>query len=199
MTFEARKQISKPLTQTCDHIWRASVHSEKQCACVRTERCSVYTNRHVHGSGHCLDVKLPENLRIAQDYEWRPDSSELDNNWDLVALTFPHESACTSGVWRFWRCRCYRWSHHSLSCHPSECQSCHWWSQDEELQHVGLSVHVEDEEDEKYVGQLKLNHSRCCRTAGSNVSFCLVRNFIGMWGTPLPWACWRLTRACADD
>ena len=80
MTFEAHKQIAKPLTQTCDHIWRASVHSEKKCTCVRTERCSVYTNRHVHGSCHCLDVELPEKLRSAQDYEWRPDLGELDNN-----------------------------------------------------------------------------------------------------------------------
>ena len=42
------------------------------------------------------------------------------------------------------------------------------------------SVHVEDEGDEKYVGQLKLNHSECCWIAGSNVVSCLVRNFIGM-------------------
>ena len=42
--------------------------------------------------------------------------------------------------------------------------------QDEELHHVGLSVHVEDEDDDKYVFQLKLNHSKCCWTARSNVS-----------------------------
>ena len=68
-----------------------------------------------------------------------------------------------------WRCRCYRWSHHSFSCHPSECHSCRWWSQDEELNHVGLSVHVEYKDDEKYIFQLKLNHSKSCWTAGSNV------------------------------
>ena len=117
--------------------------------------------------------RCQKNLRSAEDKEWRPDTSELDNNWDPVALTFPHESPCTSRVWRFWRCHCYRWSHHSLSCHPWECQSCHWWSQDEELHLVGLSVHIEDEEDEKYVGQLKLNHSKCFWTAGSNVYFVL--------------------------
>ena len=39
----------------------------------------------------------------------------------------------------------------------------------------GLFVHVEDEDDEKYVFQLKLNNSTCCWTAGSNVSLCLVR------------------------
>ena len=34
MTFEAHKQLVKPLGQTCDHIWRASVRSGKKCACV---------------------------------------------------------------------------------------------------------------------------------------------------------------------
>ena len=29
ITFQAHKQIVKPLSQTCDHIWRASVRSEK--------------------------------------------------------------------------------------------------------------------------------------------------------------------------
>ena len=38
MTLEAHKQIVEPFTQTCDHIWRASVRSEKKCACVRTVR-----------------------------------------------------------------------------------------------------------------------------------------------------------------
>ena len=38
--------------------------------------------------------------------------------------------------------------------------------------HVGLSVHVEDEDDEKYVFQMKLNHSKCCWTAGSNFLSC---------------------------
>ena len=41
MIFEAHKQIVKPLSQMCDHIWRASVRSENKCACVRTVRCSL--------------------------------------------------------------------------------------------------------------------------------------------------------------
>ena len=45
MTFEAHKQIVKPFNQTCTHIWRASVRSEKKCACVRTVRCCLYTTR----------------------------------------------------------------------------------------------------------------------------------------------------------
>ena len=49
-----------------------------------------------------------------------------------------------------------------------------------QLHHVGLSVHVEDEDDEKYVFQLKLNHSEKCWTAGSNASLCLVRKCIGV-------------------
>ena len=81
MTFEVHEQIVKPLSQTCDHIWRASVRSEKKCACVRTVRCCLYTSRPVHGSCHCPDAKLPEkNLRSAQDYKWTPDAGELDNN-----------------------------------------------------------------------------------------------------------------------
>ena len=42
---------------------------------------------------------------------------------------------------------------------------------------LGFSVHVEDEDNEKYVGQLKLKHSKCCWTTASNVVSCLVRNF----------------------
>ena len=161
---------------------------------------SVHTRR-VHCSCHCLDAKLPERtktekcarLRMEAAFKWiwqwlRPCRSD-----------FPYKSPHTSRVWRSWRCRCYRWSHHSLSCHPWECRACHWWSQDEELHHIGLSVHFEDEDDEKYVGQLKLNRFKCCWTAGSNVLFCLVRNFIGMWGTPLPWARWKLARTLDDD
>ena len=39
---------------------------------------------------------------------------------------------------------------------------------------------VEDEHDENYSGEWKLNHSRFCRTVGSNVSFCFVGSFIGI-------------------
>ena len=45
---------------------------------------------------------------------------------------------------------------------------------------VGHSVHVKDEDDEKYVFQLKLNHSKCCWIAGSNVLFGLVLKCIGI-------------------
>ena len=67
-----------------------------------------------------------------------------------------------------------------------------------ELHHVGLSVHVEDEDDEKCCCQLKLNRSECCWTVGSNVLCCLLLKCNGTWGTPLPWSRWRLTRASAD-
>ena len=81
-----------------------------------------------------------------------------------------------------WICRCRSCL---LSCHSWECHSCHWWSQ--------------DEDDEKYVFQLRVNHSKCCWTAGSNVLLCLVFKCIGIWGTPLLRARWRLTRASVDD
>ena len=81
------------------HLWRATVRREKECACARTVTCCLHTARRVHGSRHCLDAKLPEstkNLRSAQDYKWSPDSGELENNWDLFALTSPYKSPCTS-------------------------------------------------------------------------------------------------------
>ena len=56
MTFEAHKQIVKPLSQTCDHIWRASVRSEKKCACVRMLPSRSW--------------QLPLSGR--DDYEWKP-------------------------------------------------------------------------------------------------------------------------------
>ena len=43
MIFEAHKQIVKPLSHVCYHIWRASVRSERKSACVRTVRWSLYT------------------------------------------------------------------------------------------------------------------------------------------------------------
>ena len=84
MTFEAHKQIGKPLSRTCTHIWRASVRSEKVRVCVRAREVFVCTHpRRVHGNCNCLEAKLPErrkNLRSAQDYTWSPDSGDLDNN-----------------------------------------------------------------------------------------------------------------------
>ena len=121
-------------------------------ACVRTARCFLFSSPsrswQLLLSGREVARKNKNNLRSAQGNEWNPDSGELDNNWDFFTLTSPYKSPCTSvcvtQVWVWlWRCRCDRWSHHSLSCHLWECHSCHWWSQDEELHLVGLSVHVE--------------------------------------------------------
>ena len=114
--------------------------------------------------------------------------SELRSTLTTIE-TFSLVNSFLRQVWA-WICRCrsYLLSHHSLSCHSWECHSCHWRSQDGELNHVGLSVHVDDEDDEKYVFQLKLNHSKCCWTAGCIVLFCLVRKCVGTWGTTLPWA-----------
>ena len=69
MTFEEHEQIVKPSTQTCDHIWRATVRSEKKCACVRTVRCCLYTHRRLHGSCHCLYAKLPERAKKSEKCE----------------------------------------------------------------------------------------------------------------------------------
>ena len=51
-TYEAHKHIVKPLSQTCDHIWRANVRSEKVCVCAYREVFSVH-NDHLD---HCLSV-----------------------------------------------------------------------------------------------------------------------------------------------
>ena len=78
-------------------MFTCGVRSEKKCACMRTERFYLYTLRRVHGSCYCLDAILPErtkNLRSAQDYEWKTDSRELDDTWDLFALTSPYKSPC---------------------------------------------------------------------------------------------------------
>ena len=46
MTIEAHKQIAKPSNQTCDHIWRSSMRSEKNVrVCAFGEVLSV----HEHG------------------------------------------------------------------------------------------------------------------------------------------------------
>ena len=73
--------------------------TQRESARVRTVKCYLYTSRRVHGSCCCLDTKLPErtkNLKSAQDHKWNPDSSDFDNNWDLLTLTSPYKSPCTS-------------------------------------------------------------------------------------------------------
>ena len=43
MIFEAQKQIVKPSSQTCNHIWRAwACATRKKCSCVRTVRCYLF-------------------------------------------------------------------------------------------------------------------------------------------------------------
>ena len=75
--------------------------TQRESARVRTVKCYLYTSRRVHGSCCCLDTKLPErtkNLKSAQDHKWNPDSSDFDNNWDLLTLLV---LVC---AW-LWRCR----------------------------------------------------------------------------------------------
>ena len=170
------RQTLEPNVQS--HVASAARKSvEKKCACVRTVKCYLYTHHRVHDSCHCLDAKSARkrNLRSAQDYKWIPDSGELDNNWDLVARRqFPQARlSVTLALSLLSLVRPF------FVLPPLSVHSCHWRSQDEEPHHVGLSVHVEDEDDEKYVFQLKLTHFKCCWTEGSNVLFCLVRKCNG--------------------
>ena len=67
-------------TQMCDHIWRASVRSEKKCACVRTVRCSLYTRLRTYS--HLLqrqrqgtERKHERQAQVQLAIRWRAASS----------------------------------------------------------------------------------------------------------------------------
>ena len=102
-------------------------------------------------------ARKEKHRRSAQDYEWMLNSGEFDNGWDLVALTFRTSLLILAEVEDRDIVDVITDPHHSLCCQPWECHSYHWGSQDEELHHVELSFRVQDEDDEKYVGQLKTN------------------------------------------
>ena len=173
--------------------------TQRESARVRTVKCYLYTSRRVHGSCCCLDTKLPErtkNLKSAQDHKWNPDSSDFDNNWDLLTLTSPYKSPCTS--------LCVTLALSKVIADPAIlCLTI--------LERAVLAlggpkmkssttlcfVHVNDEE--KYVWELKLQHSLCCWTDGSNASLCLVSKCIGLWSIPWPCSRWTPTSAFADD
>ena len=88
MTFEAHKH--KPLSQTCDHIWRASPRSEKKCPCVRTVRCCLYTYtgwnswvtfmEHARNNYQCLPVV---SARLLQPYCNAMSHTETTGTWNL--------------------------------------------------------------------------------------------------------------------
>ena len=65
-----------------DHIWRASVRSEKMCARVRAVRCSLYTHRRVHGSCRCVDANLPERTKKIREV-----CKTTNGGWTQVNLT----------------------------------------------------------------------------------------------------------------
>ena len=189
MTLQARKM------SWATRVITRQARTEKSVLVRACGRCCLYTSRHVHGSCYFLDAKLPEKTeKCARP----PMESGLRWTWQQLR----HRSAQVSLCWSV------RYSGVvevvtdlailCLAIHESAILAIHW-SQNEELHQVGLSVQVEDGDDEKYVFQLRLNHSECCWTARSNVFLCLLRKFIGMWGTPLPCFRWMLTSAFADD
>ena len=99
-----------------------------------------------------------EKSEKCANYKWIPDSSELD----LFALTPPYKCPCTR--------LCATLALSLLSLIPPFFESAILANDGPKMKnsiYVGLSVHDEDEDDEKYVFQLKLNHSTCFRTAGS--------------------------------
>ena len=189
MTFPDTQRIVRPLSQTYDHMWSAQRERVRVCAfgeVLAAHPSVAFMAVATVWTRNCQKEKMWGMRKTAN---WIRTQVGFDNNRHLFARQqFPEVSLSVNLSLSFLRFV----SHHSLSCHSWECHSCHWWSQDEEL-------HVEDEDDEKYFFQLKLNHSKCCCTAGSNVLFCLVLKCIGKWSTPLSWARWRLTRASFDD
>ena len=113
-----------------------------------------------------------------QDYEWRLGSGEFDNDWDLVTPSYksplPIEVEDRGIV--------------DVIAHPTIL--CLATLESASLAMCGpkmknsttlsfLSM-LKMKMMRKYVGQLKLNHSECFGTAGSNKLSCLVRSFIGM-------------------
>ena len=162
-----------------------SVHSTVAFMTVATVDAKSVREKKLHGWWMC---KTAKGIRTQVDFGNSRNSvrpRQVSLSW------FEHESVVF---------RSYHLSHHSWSCHSSGCHSLHCsesfscW----ELHHVELSVHVEDEDDEKCCCQLELNRSKCFWTVGSNVLCCLLLKCNGTWGTPLPWSRWRLTRASAD-
>ena len=95
MTFEAHKHIVKPLSQMCDHIWRASERSESKCAYVRTVSPPPSRSWQLPLSGRETARKKEKSEKCAQHYKLIPDSGDLDNKRDLFALTSPYKSPCT--------------------------------------------------------------------------------------------------------
>ena len=126
--FQTQTESSSPLSRTCDHMWRASVRSEKKCACVRDgEVLSV----HPPSRSWQLPLSGRETATKEEEiWEMRKTTNGVRIQVNLTTIeTFPLWPLRTSLLvlvcaW-LWRCRCCRWSHHSLSCHPWECHSCH--------------------------------------------------------------------------
>ena len=148
LLLDTHKQFVKSWIQTCNHIWRAQACATRKSARVCVRRGVICTPpvafmpAATFWTRNCK--KEQQNPRSAQDYEWNPDSRELDNNWDLFALTPPYKSHCTS--------LCVTLALSGLSLIPPflvlpslRGPFLPLMSQDEELHQVGLPVHVEDD------------------------------------------------------
>ena len=167
----------RPLSHTFDHLYEKNVLMRAY-----VEVLSVHSRLPLSGREICLKKKTTWLMK-AQDCKGNENSGRLwqQSKQYSPATVSRSQSEHESVVVCF-----YHLSRHFLSCHSWDCRSCHWWSQCEELHHVGLSVRVEGDDDEKYCFQLKLNHSKCCWTAGSNVLCCLVLKCNGIGGTCFP-------------
>ena len=169
--WETRKGSLKylgALDELCE-VWHVT---RKMCACVRTVRCYLYTTRRVHGSCHCLDAKsVREKLhRQRRELELRSTSATVETIFARNKYT--------------WASLNMNLSLSVLSIRPTTVDvaillvatlsTVENLSSVESSTMLSFSVHVEDEDDEKCYCQLKLNHSKCCRTVGSNVLCCLV-------------------------
>ena len=231
--FHVRAERRRGIFWFQSEVWsRRKVASEKRLVksrmnCAR-EKCAhacvqwrvlCTPPRRVPGICYCLDVKLPEKMRSAvsrtsvkkQQNARLQMESELRSTWTTVKL-LAHANTFLRlfGAW-ICRCRSYLLSHHSLSCHPCECHSCQFWSQDDELHHVGLGdpdwrwwwlLAFKTLRFAKFSAKWKLNHSKNCWSSGSSLLFCRVLDFNGILGTPCPSA-WKRTgkrrRETGDD
>ena len=136
-----RRMAQMPWANELCEVWHAT---RKMCACVRTVMWYLYTPSRLSGSEICEEKTntADECARLQEGIRTHVGSGNSRNSIrpQRVSLSqSDHESVVV---------RSYHLYHHFWSCH---------W----ELHHVELSVHVEDEDDEKCCCQLKLNHSKC--------------------------------------
>ena len=111
-------------------------------------------NARVRACGEALSVHFVAFTPVATRWAWNLKKTarlQMESELRSILTTIETFSLANSFLRLFWAWICrrhsYLLSHHSLSCHPWECHSCHWWSQDDEFHHVGLGDQLEDNDE----------------------------------------------------